>query len=166
LRELRQTVSIQENHTAWQQDQVIAHACGVTDDNAFPLISPVSSSEYHSTFDGEDATSDNAKEIGDIEGERNQEGDQSEINLAPTITGTVSRSLHANVTPASGYSAWKIESNSNPTAALNWNLVHKLTQEKGTGVTFSMDWKYLAFTPSKGIVSVIDTKTGKRIMHK
>jgi len=149
LRELRQTISSRENNTVCQYGQDIAR---VTDDKASPLISPVSSSsECHSPFDGEDAASDNAKEIGHLEGERNQEGAQNEVNVAPVITGI---SLQAIVTPVNqpGYSAWDVVFNDNTTAALNLNLVHNLKQEGRSRVIFIMDGKYLA----TGIVSIFE----------
>ena len=154
--ELRQTVSSHENNPVCQHSQDIAQ------DNASLLISPVSSSsEYYSesSFDGEDAASDNAKETGHFEGEINQEDAQNEINAAPSTP------LQAIVTLANnpGYS---IEFNSNTTAALNLNMVHNLTQEEGNRVTFSMDGKYLATASTSGVVSIFVSKTGERIMHK
>jgi WD40 repeat protein len=118
------------------------------DDN-LPLISPSvsesSSSSYHSYFDGEDATSgrlpneENAKEIGHLEGE----GSQRKA-MGPTLHGIV-------------------EPNSNSTAPLNLNLMHKLTLEGEKRVAFSMDGKYLATASSSGVVSIFDMRTGKRI---
>ena len=159
LQELRHTISSRGIKTVCQHGR----ACGVTNDIASPLVSPApSSSEYCTIFEGEDAASDNAKEIGPsrVEGERGQE----DINVAPAVTGT---SLHATVTPANkpGYPAWDLEY-SNTTAALKLNLVHELTQEGRTNVTFSMDGKYLATASSSGIVSIFDSKTGKRTMHR
>jgi len=166
LQELRHTVSGREIKTVCQHGLDIARACGVTNDNASPPISPVtSSSEYCTVFEGEDAASHNEEEIGHIEGERNQEGAQNDINAAPTITGN---SLQATVTPADkpGYPPWDVEYNSNTTASLNLNLMHKLTQEGMTSVTFSLDGKYLATASSSGILSIFDSKTGERTMHR
>jgi len=160
LQELRHTISGRGIKTVCQHGR----ACGVTNDIASPLVSPApSSSEYCTIFEGEDAAFDNAKEIGPsrVEGERGQE----DRNVAPAITGT---SLQVTVTPANklGYPPWDVEYNSNTTAALNLNLVHKLTQEGRTNVTFSMDGKYLATASSSGIVSIFDSKTGERTMHR
>ena len=164
LQELRHTISSRGIKTVCQHGLDIARACGVTNDNASPPISPVSSSsEYCTIFEGEDAAPDNAKEIGHIKGERNQEGAQNDINVAPAITGTP---LQATVTPANEYLVWDLEYNSNTTASLNLNLVHKLTQEGITNVTFSMDGKYLATASSSGILSIFDSKTRERTMHR
>jgi len=159
LQELRHTISSREIKTVCQHDLDIARACGVTDDNASPPISPVSSSsEYCTVFEGEDAASHNEEEIGHIEGERSQE----DINVVPAITGT---SLQANVTPANE-PEYHVAYDSNRTAALKLNLVHKLTQEGRTRVTFSMDGKYLATASCSGIVSIFDSKTGERTMYR
>jgi len=130
------------------------------DDNHSP-ISPVSSSIE--PFHGDDATSENAKEV-DHEGE----GGQKRTNVVP-ITGTAPLSLQAtpNVTPANELEyAWDVEYNNDTTASLNLNLVHKLSLEGRTRVTFSMDGKYLATASSLGRVSIFDSKTGERIMHR
>jgi len=159
--ELRHTISGREIKTVCQHGLDIARACGVTNDNASPPISPVSSSsEYCTVFEGEDAASHNEEEIGHIEGERSQE----DINVALAITGT---SLQATVTSADkpGYPAWNVY-NSNTVASLNLNLVHKLSLEGRTKVAFSMDGKYLATASSLGIVSIFDSKTGEIIMHR
>jgi len=178
LCELRQTVSRHEEHTLRQGE--IAHACRDTDDNA--LISPVSStSEYHSSFEEEDAAIDrlhnleNVKEVGHLEGERDQGGGDvgerdepyhNEITMG--LTGIVSLFPESNSTSTNkpGYSAWGVEFNSDTshtTATLNLNLVQKLPQKGRTYLTFSMDGKYLATASGLGIVSIFDSKTGKRI---
>jgi len=156
LRELRQTISRRE---VCQHGQDIAHA----DDNPSPLISLIPSSE--------DAASDrlhdpeNDKVTVHLDGESNQESGQNETLVAPTITGAASLSLQANVAPVNepGYSAWVVEFSGDTTAALNLNLVYKLIQKWRTRVTFSMDGKYLASASSSGVVSIFDSKTGKRI---
>ena len=167
LLELRQKLSSREENTAY----------GATDDNSSPLISPDSSScEYYSTHDGEDAASDslhsldNAEEIGHQGKERSQEctdAGGNEITEERTVTGSVSLSLESSATSTNKprYSAWDVEFNNN-TKALNLNLVHKMTQNGKTCATFSMDGKYLATASNLGIVSIFDSKTGKRIMHR
>jgi len=141
LRELRQTISNREKNT------VTHHGQEAHDDP--PLISPV----------------------GHLEGERHQGGDplgesdesyQEGINDAP---GTSSLPSQANLSTANeaGNSAWDVELNSNLTAALNLNLVHKLTVTGENTLAFSMDGKYLATASSSGMVSIFDTRTGKRI---
>ena len=137
------------------------------------MISPVSSSsEYHSSLEEEDSSTDRLQnpenEIGHFEGEIFQEGGDgpdNQITVEPTVTGSLSLSPESNSTSTNkpGYSAWDVESSSNMTAALKLNLVHKLTQKGRTFVTFSMDGKYLATASSLGIVSIFDSKTGKRI---
>src|SRR5258708_4599354 len=80
LLDLRQPFSCREEYTVCQHGQgEITHSCRDTDDN--PLVSPVSSSsEYHSSFEEEDAVNDrphnpeNAEVVDHIEGERNQGG--------------------------------------------------------------------------------------------
>ena len=163
LRELRQTVSRHEEHTTHSRD---------TDDRS--LVSAVSSSsEYHPSFEDEDAATDrlndpeSAKKVGQFKGERDEEGGDgpdNQITVEPTVTGIVSLSPESNSTSTNnpGYSAWDVEFSSNTTAALNLILVHKLTQ-KGSFVTFSTDGKYLATASILGIVSIFDSKTGKRI---
>ena len=138
------------------------------------MISPISSSsEYHSSFEEEDATTDqlqnpeNLKEIGHFEAERAQEdtnGCDNEIAMEPTVTEIVSLSPESNPTSTNkpGYSVWDVEFNST-TAALKLNLVHKLTRKRRNYVAFSMDGKYLATASNSGIVSIFDSKTGKRI---
>src|SRR5258708_38299179 len=137
------------------------------DDSPSPPTSPVSSSIKY--FYGDGATSENAKEIDHLEENMNQRGGQKRINVVP-ITGTAPLSLQAaqNVTPANelDYSAWDVEYNSNTTTSLNLHLVHKWSLEGRTRVTFSMDGKYLATASSLGIVSIFDSNTGERIMHR
>jgi len=166
LRELRQTVSCREEHTTCGRGEI-------TD----PLTSPVSSiSEYHTSFEEEDAATDrlhNPENAEVVEGERNQGGGggggdepyQNEISEAPTVTGIVSPSPESNSTSTNEpeYSPWDIELNSDTTAALNLNLVQKWTQKGRTYLTFSKDGKYLAAASSLGFVSIFDSKTGKRI---
>jgi len=173
LRELRQTASRREEHTVCQhgQGEITHSACRDTDDGS--LISPISSSsKYHSSFEDEDAATDrlhdpeSTKEVA-FNGERDEEGGDgpdSQITVEPTVTGIVSLSPESNSTFTNkpGYSAWDVEFSSNTTAALNLNLVHKLTQKGLTYVTFSMDGKYLAVASRSGIVSIFDSKTGKR----
>ena len=180
MRELRQqTVSCHEEHTVYQHGQgETGHTCGDTDDDH--LISPVSStSECHSSSEEEDAVTDqlhnpeNAEVVDHLEGERNQGGGgvggsdqpyQNEIR-APTVTGIVSPFPESNLnsTNKPGYSPWDVEFNSDTTATLNLNLVQKLTQKGKTYLTFSIDGKYLATASSLGIISIFDSKTGKRI---
>jgi len=149
LQELRQTISSRENHTVCQHGHTV-HACG---DNTSP--------EYH--FDGEYSALTKAKEIGHLEGEENQEDGQNEINVARTITETTPQAI----VNQPGDSGWYVfQFNGNTKAALNLNLVHKLTQEGRIRVAFSMDGKYLAAASSSGIVSIFDLKSGKKIMHK
>jgi len=160
LQELRQTISSRENNTVFQHSQDIAHTCGATDSDsdASPPTSPTSSSsDCYPTFE------DASKGIGHFEGERDVPY-QNEINVASAITGT---SLQAIATPANKpeFSAWNVVFNDNTTVALNLNLVHKLTQEGRTRLAFSMDGKYLA-AAGLGIVSIFDSKTGERIMHR
>jgi len=168
LRELRQTIS---SRTVIQHGQTHRDA----DDN-LPLMSPASSSSaYNSCFDGEDEASDrlpnqeNAKEIAHLEGEGSREGDnlgesdgpyQNEIYVAPR-TSSLPPQVDASVSPAN--EPGDVESNSNSTTALNLNLVHKLTLEKGGKmVAFSVDGKYLAVASSSGTVSIFDTRNWKR----
>jgi len=170
LRELRKTVSCREEHTIYQHGQgEIAHA---RRDNT--LTSPISSSsEYHPSFEPEDAVTDrlhnpeNAEVVGHLEEESDQEsggGDENEIGESPTVTGILSPSPESTTfTNKPGYSPWDIEFNSDTTAALHLNLVQKWTQKGRTCLTFSMDGKYLAAASSLGIVSIYDSKTGKRI---
>jgi len=162
LRELRQTISCREEHTVCQRE--------IADD----LTSPVSSSSEYRDSSFEGAATDrlydpeSAKEVGQFEGERVQEGGDdpdNQITVEPTVTGIVSLSPESNSTSTNkpGYSAWDIEFSSNTTAALNLNLVHKLTRKGRAYVTFSMDGKYLATASTFGVVSIFDSKTGKRI---
>jgi len=152
------------------------HACRDTDDN--PLIPPVtvsSSNRYHSSFEEEDDVDllqnpENAKEIGHFEGERIQEGDDGACNEiivepTPTVSGIVSLSPESNSTSTNkpAHSAWDVEFNTDTTASMKLNLLHKLTQKGRTYVTFSADGKYLATASSLGIVSIFYSKTGKRI---
>ena len=167
MRELRQTVSCREAHTICQYGRG-----EITD----PLTSPVSStSEYHTSFEEEDAATDrlhnpeNAELADQLEGERNQEGGgggdepyQNETSEAPIITGIVSLS-NSTSTNKPEYSPWEIELNNDTTAALLLNLVKKWTEKGMTHLTFSMDGKYLATASSSGVVSIFDSKTGKRI---
>ena len=172
MRELRQTISHREEHTDCQHGhrEITHSAYRDTDDRS--LVSPVSSSsEYHSSFEDEDAATDrlndpeNVEEVGQFEGERKQDGGDGPDNQITTITGIVSLSpeSNSNSTNEPGYSTWDVEFSSNTTAALNLNLVHKLTQKGITYVAFSMDGKYLATASTSGIVSIFDSKTGKRI---
>jgi len=160
LRELRQSIS---------SSTVIQHG-----QEAHTLIPPVaSSSAYNACFDGEDASSDrlpnqeNVKEIAHLEGEGSQEGDnlgesdgphQNEIYVAPR---TLSLPHRVVVPPAN--EPGDVGSNSNSTAAMNLNLMHKLTLEGEKLVAFSMDGKYLAVASSSGVVSIFDTRIWKRI---
>jgi len=172
LQELRQTISNRENNTVSRHGhgQDITLVCGVTDDNPSPLISPVSSSGYHSIFDGEDAAFNhlhnpkNAKENGHLVGDSSQEGCENKINIAPTITTSLSLQV-PRVIPANkpGYSAWDVGFIGNSAATLKLNLVHKLTLEGRIRVAFSVDGKHLATASSLGIVSIFDSRTGKRI---
>ena len=155
--ELRQTISCREEHTVFQRE--------IADD----LTSPVSSSsEYHSSMGEEDAPTDrlhgpeSMKELGHFEGERDQVGGDGEVTVETMVTGIVSLSPEFKLT-STGYSAWDLEFSSNSTAALKLNLVHKWTQKGRIYLTFSMDGKYLATASSLGIVSIFDSKIGKRI---
>ena len=97
------------------------------------------------------------KERGHLDGEGNlEESDGSSHN---EVNDTPSTLLQANLSPDNKpwYSAWDVEYNSNSTATLNMNLMHKLT------VAFSMDGRYLATASGSGIVTIFDTRTGKRI---
>jgi WD40 repeat protein len=87
------------------------------------------------------------KKCGHFDGERNQEG--GELTVEPTL---VSLSPESNST-------------SNTTAALELNLVHKLTRNGRTYccLAFSGDGKYLATASRSCVVSIFDSKTGKRI---
>jgi hypothetical protein len=145
LRELRQTIARREE----------PHVC-ITDDNPSPLISRASSpSEYYSPL---------AMEEGGAASDRLSDPESLEMMPEPTIAG-VSFEADADVTSTNepGYSAWDVEPNSDTTGALQLNLVHKLEQEGGIYLTFSMDGKYLATASSLGIVSIFDAKSGKRI---
>ena len=181
LRKLRQqAISRREEYTVYQHGQgEIGHASLDSDDDH--LSSPVSSSsESHSSFEEEDdATAqlrspENAEVVGHLEGERNQGGGdvggrdesyQNELRTEPTGTGIVSLppESNSNSTNKPAFSAWDVEFNSDTTATLNLNLVQKLTQKGRSYLTFSMDGKYLATASSLGIVSIFDSKTGKRI---
>jgi len=172
LRELRQTISRREEHTLVCQHghgEITHSACRDTDDS--PLIPPASSSsEYHSSFEDEDAATDrlhdpeSAKEVGQFEGERDQEGGDGPDNQITAVTGIVSLSPESNsISTNKGYSAWDVEYSSNTTAALNLNLVHKLTQKRRAYMTFSTDGKYLATASVSGLVSILNSKTGKII---
>jgi len=180
LRELRKTVFCHEEHTVCQHgrgESGYASSCRDTDDD--PLISPVHpSSEYHSPYDEEDTYRlhypENGEVVGHFEEESNQRdgggggGDepfQNEISEGPNVTGVVSPSPESNSTSTNtpGYSPWDIELNNDTTAALHLDLVQKWTQKGRIYLTFSMDGKYLATASDLGIVSIYDSKTGKRI---
>jgi len=183
LRELRKTVFRHEEHTVCQHGQgESGDACRDTDDD--PLISPVppgSTREYNSPYEEEDTVTDrlnnleNVEVVGHLEGESNQ-GDnggggggdepfQNEISEGPSVTGILSPSPESNSTSTNkpGYSPWDIELYHDTTAALHLYLVQKWTQKGRIYLTFSMDGKYLATASDLGIVSIYDSKTGKRI---
>jgi hypothetical protein len=155
----------------------IAHVRSGTDDRSSPLISPVvSSSEYDSCLEEDDGASErlddpgSSKEVSLIEGDKNQEGNPNEIGTEPTIIGTETLSLELNVTATTNeprHSVWDIEINSDTMAAVNLTLVHKLKQERGIVLAFSMDGKYLATASSNGsgIVSIFDPIMGERIRY-
>jgi len=82
--------------------------------------------------------------------------------VEPTITGIASLSITDSPSKPQ-YSAWDVQFNGDTKTALNLNLVHKLTQKGTTYLSFNMDGKYLATASVLGIVSVFDSKTGKRI---
>jgi len=86
------------------------------------------------------------------------------MNVA-SRTSPLSLQPEANIPPANKpvFSAWDVEPNPSSTATLNLNLVHKLTIKGMKRVTFSMDGKHLAAASSLGVVSIFDTRTGKRI---
>jgi WD40 repeat protein len=146
--------------------QTISRACGFTRNNSHspsPLISPVSSSssEYYPCLEGEDTVPDrldvpeDSRETGQIEADRNEEDgdvrerDGIELNALPT-----NKPVH---------SPWDVEFNNDTKIGLHLDLVHKLPQEGVGFVAFSMDGKYLATASSLGIVTIFDSKTGKRI---
>ena len=134
------------------------------------LRQTISHREEHHEEGGAIGQLEDAKEIGHFEGERIQEsgdGPCNEIIVEPTpsVSGIVSLSPESNSasTNKPAYCEWDVEYNSDTTASLKLNLVHKLTQKGRTYVTFSGDGKYLATASSLGIVSIFDSKTGKRI---
>ena len=122
-----------------------------------------------------------SKNVGQLEGEHQEDDDVREDGMEPispteelwhstwdvelwgdTVAPLLPHELSVAPTNEPGHSAWDVKLLSDSTnSALK--LVHKLTQEGGTYVSFSTDGKYLATASSLGIVTIFASKTGKRI---